>query len=129
MIALDPRSVVLDVIRGTQRLGDLSGAGVLVHITDATMPADYTRQWSFQAPKDLVIAATSSDVAKGILNNLRDPTYTRDWAGFLIAAPFIQFEFDEERDGLSLVDLLSDLSMGSMPSEPEIGQIRVLATS
>jgi len=74
-----------------------------------------------------MVTAKSPDVAQGLIRNWRDPNYLRDWAGFLIAAPFITFEFDEAQDGLSLTDLLWDLSAGAMPSDLEMEKVRAMA--
>jgi hypothetical protein len=126
MATHDPIAMVIDVVRGIQPLGNLSQAGISVQLTEPGGASDYTRKWSFNAPNSLMITAKSTDVAQGLLNVVHNRDYAQQWAGFMIAAPFISFAFDEERDPVSLTDLLWDMSSGSFPSNRELDQVKAI---
>ena len=108
----DPRTVVLQFVRGERPWTDLAAAGITVHWEGYRCQIDN--------PRGVVAVAGVTDLARGLLALANDPDRLRKWA-FLVQAgsSFLDLDVGDGPTGEALLSAVWDASFGE-PVSPAV---------
>jgi hypothetical protein len=103
-------NIVLTIIRGQQPIAALATAGVTMSFRAAD-PEGKSRQIIITQDRPFGVQATVADIAAGLIRHISNPDELSDWATFLLAADWIDFEpLERHPDGDILLEALWNAS-------------------